>query len=216
MIRKYKHIVWDWNGTLVDDSLLCHEITMHQLAKRGLPPLTLDTFRKAYKHPIVDFLTELGLVKEAAEFSTVAHEFHDLYSMRRHNLTLHQGVQKLLEQIIGFGLTQSILSAHPHEMLEEIVQDFEIAHFFSELVGLGDKLSGSKSQNGVEWLKRQAFSKSEVLLIGDTDHDLETAKAMGINCILVSNGAQHHDYLCTLGCCTVKDFDALVTTLLEE
>ena len=213
MIRKYKHVVWDWNGTLIDDSLICHEITMHQLAMRGLPPLPFQEFRKAYRHPIVDFLRELGLVKEISDLPTVAHEFHDLYSMRRHAAKLHQGAEDLLAQIAELGLTQSILSAHPHEMLEEIVNDFEIAHFFSELLGLGDKLSGSKSQNGVDWLNRQSLERNEVLLVGDTDHDLETANAMGIDCILVTHGAQHHEYLTTLNCKTAKNLGQLLALL---
>ncbi|NCY21717.1 HAD family hydrolase, partial [bacterium] len=36
-LKKYRHLIWDWNGTLLDDAWLCREIMNGQLRRRGLP-----------------------------------------------------------------------------------------------------------------------------------------------------------------------------------
>ena len=37
--RKYSHILWDWNGTLLDDAWLCVEVMNSMLAERDLPQI---------------------------------------------------------------------------------------------------------------------------------------------------------------------------------
>ena len=45
---KYKLIIWDWNGTLIDDAWLCVEILNNILEKRGLNAITIDEYRESF------------------------------------------------------------------------------------------------------------------------------------------------------------------------
>ena len=47
---RYKHIIWDWNGTLLNDRWLCVEGINQALIKRGLNPISEDQYSKAALH----------------------------------------------------------------------------------------------------------------------------------------------------------------------
>ena len=43
---RYKHIIWDWNGTLLDDRWLCVEGINQALVKRDLNPISENKYRE--------------------------------------------------------------------------------------------------------------------------------------------------------------------------
>ncbi len=49
---KYKHIIWDWNGTLLNDLTLCVDLLNVSLEKRKLPEMTEEKYRKKFLFPI--------------------------------------------------------------------------------------------------------------------------------------------------------------------
>ena len=52
MISKYKYIIWDWNGTLLNDVWLCIEIMNEMLENRNLPSITYDKYREIFDFPV--------------------------------------------------------------------------------------------------------------------------------------------------------------------
>ena len=54
MLHNYKHIVWDWNGTLLDDAWLCVEVLNQMLSQRGRAAITLEFYRQHFKFPVID------------------------------------------------------------------------------------------------------------------------------------------------------------------
>ena len=57
---KYKHILWDWNGTLLDDRWLCVESINKILKKRKMPPILEKTYRKTFCFPVMKYYESLG------------------------------------------------------------------------------------------------------------------------------------------------------------
>ena len=49
MLHNYKHIVWDWNGTLLDDAWLCVEVLNQMLSQRGQTAITLEFYRQHFQ-----------------------------------------------------------------------------------------------------------------------------------------------------------------------
>ncbi len=88
------------------------------------------------------------------------------------------------------GLSQSILSAYRQTTLEQIVAHFGLTHHFIRLNGLDNIYAHSKAELGRAWLRELALPPADVLLVGDTLHDLEVARELGVDCILVAAG--HH------------------------
>ncbi|MGZ3745521.1 MAG: HAD family hydrolase [Pseudobdellovibrionaceae bacterium] len=103
-------------------------------------------------------------------------------------------------QLRGEGLTQSILSATDQVNLTSMVAHYELNPFFNFVYGIDNKFAGSKIDRGHELIKESKIPESRTVIIGDTLHDLEVARALGIDAILISHGHQcstrlrlHHD-----------------------
>jgi len=96
----------------------------------------------------------------------------------------------LLAAIAARGLTQSILSAYHHESLRVVVRHHGVSPHFTELHGLDNIYAQSKVALGRAFLATLGVPPREVLLIGDTLHDLAVAQELGTDCVLVAHG--HH------------------------
>ena len=192
---KYKHIIWDWNGTLFDDAHLCVEILNTMMAKRGLQSITLGNYRKEFGFPVIDFYKMRGFDFEQEDFDDVANEYISLYNSRRVECKLRDGALEILRAIETSGLKQSILSAYHQELLEQVVEYFDITGFFTNICGLNDYYANCKIDLGKKLIGTTGLNSADILLIGDTAYDFKVAQQIGCDCILLTNGHQSRDRL---------------------
>lgn len=116
----------------------------------------------------------------------------------------------VLTSCIGAGLTQSILSAYPQSRLEETIDFYGLRHYFTKVVGLNDHYACSKIEQGKQLMKELGFSPDEVLFVGDTTHDFEAAKAIGVDCVLIGNGHNHPNKLRLCGVRVVNSMTEII------
>ena len=205
-IKEYKHIVWDWNGTLFDDVSLCVEIINGVITRRGLKPLSVAEYKKIFTFPVEDYYKKAGLDLEKYSFQELGREWMAEYERRKKECDLFEGAKNILHKISDMGLGQSILSAYSQHTLEEMVEKFNLDRYFIHLIGLDHIYATSKLQLGKDLMKKLGNGKGEVLLIGDTIHDFEVAEEIGADSILFSKGHQDKERLLS---CGVKVFDNL-------
>ncbi len=206
MLEKYKHIIWDWNGTLFDDTALCVDIINGVLKRRDLPPLSIENYREIFTFPVKNYYAKAGLDFTKYSFAELGREWMDEYEERKLECNLHKGTGEVLKYITSNEKDQSILSAYSQHTLVDIVKHFKLEHFFSYIVGLDNIYAASKVDLGKRLMKKLRNGKGEVLLIGDTVHDYEVAKEIGADCILIANG---HQSKTNLLFCGVKVLDSL-------
>ena len=68
---KYTHVIWDWNGTLLDDNWLCVEVMNTLLSSRNLPLLTLERYRDIFDFPVKNYYEKLGFNFKKESFEIV-------------------------------------------------------------------------------------------------------------------------------------------------
>lgn len=186
-----KHIIWDWNGTLIDDAALSVAAFCETLEEFGFPPITTELYRDTIRHPIRDWLRELGIPVDTGDYMvTMSKRYHEIYIERRLSCALHLDVDEVLGALTESNVRNSILSAHPQEMVESGIAHFGIARHFERIVGSANDQGRGKLEEGKALLTCLGCDPSEVILVGDMDHDLEVAESLGIECILVSHGLQ--------------------------
>ncbi|QHI69748.1 HAD family hydrolase [Tichowtungia aerotolerans] len=203
---KYKQIIWDWNGTLWNDTWLCVEINNHMLERRGLPLIQPETYRAKLCFPVTDYYCQLGFDYEVDPYPRLAEEFIAEYEQRRFECDLHPEVRELIQFFQTQGTLQSVLSAYEQKALLESTDYFELTGFFDEIIGLNDIYANGKVENGKQYIANSNLNPSEVLFVGDTVHDFEVADAMGVQCALVANG---HNSRPRLEACGVPVFNSL-------
>ena len=71
----YKGIIWDWNGTLLNDTKLAVESMNKILLKRGLPVLTVERYKHVFTFPVRDYYQSVGFDFDKEPFEIPAMEF---------------------------------------------------------------------------------------------------------------------------------------------
>lgn len=198
-LQKYKHIIWDWNGTLLDDVNLCVEIINSLLAKRKLPTLTLEHYREIFSFPIIQYYEKLGFDFAQESFESIGTEFITLYEKMRSQCSLMPDAPKTLNKLSQLGLTQSVLSASKQDYLLEAIRSYGVDATFTEINGINNHYASSKIDIGMDFIARNKMDPSKILLIGDTTHDADVAASIGADCCLIPNGHQSQKRLAASG-----------------
>ncbi|NLI75266.1 MAG: HAD family hydrolase [Candidatus Riflebacteria bacterium] len=186
--RRYHHIVWDWNGTLLDDRLVCLDIINGSLARRSLPTVTLEIYLDLFEFPVVDYYRKLGFDFDKESFEVVGREFMTEYGGRMLGCPLQKGARELLEGLHRQGVRQTVLSALDARLLAPSIDHFGLREFFDKVWGLSDSLAAGKIELGRQMIAEAGVPAAGTLMVGDTTHDFETARALGIDCLLMAAG----------------------------
>lgn len=187
-MKEFGHIIWDWNGTLWDDTWLCVEINNHMLQRRGLPEIDVSVYQDKLCFPVDQYYCQLGFDYDRDPYNILAEEFIEEYTRRRFECGLHDGARELIKSLHKRGIPQAVLSAYQHDTLLQAVDYFKLTSFFNDIIGLNDIYAAGKVDNGIKYIVGLDLSPGEVLFIGDTIHDFEVSQAMGVNCILLAIG----------------------------
>lgn len=184
------HIIWDWNGTLLNDLDVCVISINRLLSKRGLALLSNQKYLDIFTFPVKDYYVEAGFDFGEESFETVAVEFMDHYLHLVRSAGLHCAVMETLSFFRESGREQIILSAMEQTELLKLVNEHRIGEYFGGIYGINDHLAHSKLGIANLAMNISGFNKQSTCLIGDTLHDAEVATALGINCLLIANGHQ--------------------------
>ncbi len=183
-------IIWDWNGTLLNDIDLCVQTINVLLKKRNLPCLDKKRYKEVFSFPVKDYYQAAGFDFSKENFSIPASEFINQYNARVNNYHLHPGAIPFLEYFKSVGIRQFILSAMKQDKLDETVLHQNLLTYFESIHGLNNHYAHSKVEVGIQLMKSKNILQKETCIIGDTIHDYEVAQELGIKCILIADGHQ--------------------------
>ena len=198
-LRKYKHIIWDWNGTLIDDVWLVVDIMNKMLKKRNLPGIDSKRYREIFDFPVMDYYAKLEFDFSNESFEDLTVEFISEYYARFNECKLFDKVEEVLKKIRNMGISQSILSASKENILVEKVKYYGIDKYFCRIMGLENHYAESKVERGKKWIAELNLNPQDVLLIGDTAHDYIVSRNIGSDCLLIANGHHNYERLAKLG-----------------
>jgi phosphoglycolate phosphatase len=185
-----KLVLWDWNGTLVNDAPIAAGAFNDLISAYGHEPVSLERYREIYGHPIRRMYDAVGFDLSGHCFEQLSHEYHEFYKARATAIALHHDAVETLQYVADQGKRQAILSALPHELLPHAVRHHGIDHFFESISGLQDKRGDSKVQLGHEVIERLGVSGHELIMVGDSTHDAEVAASLGAACVLIARGLE--------------------------
>ena len=183
-----KTIIWDWNGTLLDDlDLSLHAVNI-LLEERNLPKLSAERYKDIFGFPVVNYYAKAGFDFEKEPFEVPAKKYIKLYAAGASELKLFPDVIDTLNFFKEKNYRQIVLSAMKDDNLKLMINDRKISHFFDGIFGIKDNYAREKVTLGKQVVEKLGLNPSECLMIGDTLHDAEVAEQCGFNCILFSGG----------------------------
>lgn len=195
---KIDYIVWDFNGTILDDVEVGIVSVNKLLRDRGLREIrSREEYQEYFCFPIKHYYEKLGFDFDKEPYEVVAPLWVEQYLNNVGSARMYGDVIDTLELFRSMGIRQVILSATELTMLKGQIRDLGIEEYFDEVMGLDNIHAASKIMLAQDFRARHKDEK--MLLIGDTDHDISTARALGAPCVLIARGHQSRSRLSDLG-----------------
>lgn len=186
---KYKNILWDWNGTILNDTPVAFEATNILLERYGYPAITLDYYRDNIDTPIVNFYSKIFDLNKH-DMQMLDDEWGVLYNQLSDKIGLHKGVKDLLRFFDDENCRQVVLSAFRTEEITKSARKFSVEKYFEDILGTQNIVMESKTIRGKRYMNEHKFASEQTLYIGDTVHDCDTVLALGVDCALFTGGQQ--------------------------
>jgi phosphoglycolate phosphatase len=168
--------------------------------------VTPERYADVFTFPVSDYYRLIGFDFSRETFETVGSEFMAGYEARRLECRLQPGAREALERAAERGLEQSVLSGYRQDTLEELLAHGGLRGFFQHVVGSDDHYARGKAAHAFRWLRQSGAEPGRTLLVGDTVHDWEVARAIGADCVLIPCG---HNARPRLAACGVPMLDSL-------
>lgn len=194
-----RQVLWDWNGTLLDDLWYAIGVRNRVFPAFGLPTIgSIEDYYRQFTFPVRLYYERAGVTD--ANFDQVAHAWMDEYVRGSAEIPLHEDAAHTVHALKAAGIRQVVLSASQLEILGSQLEVYPVLHgCFDCVLGLSDIYARSKEAIGCAYLQDCGIPAAQSVMIGDTLHDAEVARAMGSQCILVARGHQSRETLQAAG-----------------
>lgn len=187
-------VLWDWNGTLVDDVRIALASVNDMLTLHKLPNISLEDYHRFMDTDIRGFYTHIFDL-DVVSYDTICQLFGEGYDRRLTDLGLMPHAIETVGALRRMGVRQAIVSMTHIDKLRRDSDAFGISPYMCELIGASDILVSSKAARAGELLERLCLDAGHTVVVGDMLHDLELAQALGARCVLIPNGHQSREML---------------------
>ena len=187
---KYTHIIWDWNGTLLNDISASLSSVNDMLKMRKKAPIDIDFYKECIGVPIIKFY-ERVFELEKEDYSIIIKQYNEGYLRHLESCGLTDGAVEAVEFFKNRGARQAIVSSSNNEQLCKNIKKYKLDGCFEAVLGSADYYAGSKIDRARDYLEKTNAQKGNVLVIGDLEHDAEMAAELGADCVLLRSGHEH-------------------------
>jgi phosphoglycolate phosphatase len=185
-----KHVIFDWNGTLLDDLTLAvsciHDLTREAFNRET----TVEIYQALFRFPIREFYSALGFTMGDEDFRLLMTRYLNRFDTQSLSCPMHDGVLEATGLMREAGIRLSVLSASHPAVLDAGLSRRGLRDRFEHVCGLTDGLAVGKLDLARSLQNQLALKPSEVAYVGDTVHDADVAAAIGWRGILFAGGHQ--------------------------
>lgn len=206
-----KHVIFDWNGTLLDDLGLAVSCVNRVTTKHLAKATDADIYRSNFQFPIQNFYESLGFDFESMAYEQLMHEYLSCFDVEVLDCGLHENAIDLLANLKVKGVGVSVLSASEQNTLINCLQHFDVHPFFDFCFGLSCGAARGKIARAQDLQTLLNETSENILYVGDTLHDAEVAAEMNWRAVLFSGGHQNKGRLHATGFPVVDDLRDIIS-----
>jgi len=199
---KYRLIVFDWDGTLIDSAGTIVQCIQDAARDMGLEVPAAERARHVIGLGLHDSLTHAVPGLAAERYREFADHYRRHFLARQDAMLLFPGVRALLEELKKERLL-AIATGKSRRGLDRALDADDLRRFFSDSRCADETTPKPHPAMLLELMEALQIEKRNTLMVGDTTHDLEMARAAGVDALAVTYGAHPEDGLraCSpLGC----------------
>lgn len=183
-----KAVLFDLDGTLLDTSEGIKHSVRYTLSKMGYNELPEDTILKFVGPPIQNSLmTFCGVDEEEAQRG--ANVFRDFYKTEAlYEASLYDGILDLLVELKNKGIRIGVATYKREDYALDLLRKFVIAEYCEVIHGADNENKLTKADIVEMCISELGADKSDVILVGDTEHDAKGAFEAGVKFVAVTWG----------------------------
>lgn len=201
-----ENVLFDFNGTIVDDLDLCLDLLNKMLVLRNHLPVNKEKYLEIFEFPVIEYYKKAGFIFPQDNFAELADFFIKEYEERNKDCSLQTNIIEILEYLKKLNKNLYIVSASEKMLLKNQLRKYNIDQYFLDISGTDNINATSKIESSQKFVKEKKLNLNKTVFIGDTLHDKEVADNLGIKCILFSRGHQSRHRLETSNCLVIDDF----------
>lgn len=188
-MKEYTTVVWDFNGTLIDDVNASLEAVNDMLTRRNQPVIDLDRYYKEIDIPIWNFYKNVFLANTITPEDAMV-EYDRGYEEHLPLKPIMEGAVSVLEHFRNMGKRQIVVSASNVQKVKSRLSCLGILNFFDAVLAHSDFNAGDKTYLARRYFSDNGIRPSEAVIIGDSIFDFKMASELGCDCILNTKGHQ--------------------------
>ena len=184
-----KLVLFDFDGTVVDNSEGLYNCIRYALDKKGKPALPEETLRKFIGPSLFDSFLWHCTDDEAEAEELVAYYRERYAPIGTTEVRVYDGMKETLEKLRALGAKTAVCSSKPYDFVRKISKEQGLEPLFDGFFCPGFSCHVSdKSGLALEAINYFGIKKEESVLVGDTRFDVAAARDAGIDCVGVLYG----------------------------
>lgn len=185
---QYQTVLFDLDGTLVDQFQVIYEAYAHAMDCMGLPPVTYEEVRGAVGGSITVTFGKLVAPERVDEaVSLFREEFGRIWDRQ---VDVLPGVPELLEALRNSGCQLAVLTNKDGPLARKVVEKAGLMPYFAAVFGTLDTPWRKPDPEFTRHaLHKLGAATARTCLIGDSPYDVATAVNAGIACAAVATGS---------------------------
>jgi phosphoglycolate phosphatase len=189
-----KLVVFDWNGTLLSDTVPSWKAANICLEYYGAKPVSLHRYRETFHFPVIHFYERNGvdIDKVLARKEEAYIAFQTAYEKFAVNSRTRRGSREILGWLKDQNIVTIILSNYLTVKIEEQLARLKIRPFFEAVSGHEDGMkilqSTSKLERLSDYMAQHGYKPENTVIIGDSMEEPDIARKMGLTSIGITDG----------------------------
>lgn len=215
--RRFRLIVFDWDGTLADSTAIIARAIQEALRDMGEAVPELDAARYVIGLGLTDALRSVAPTLPLHRHPELAAHYRKYYLAREDDIPLFPGAAEMLDELDQAGYFLGIATGKSRVGLDRVLERNGLRARFHATRCADEGMPKPHADMLLHLMDRLGVEADETLMIGDTTHDLELARNAGVAGLAVAYGAHDHEGLARLApLATVRSVDELRRWLAEK
>lgn len=195
----YRLIVFDWDGTIIDSASTIAECIRDAAADLGLAVPTLEQARHVIGLGLHDALRGAVPDLPAERTPEFVARYREHFRARENAMGLFAGMRELIEGLRDQKKLLGIATGKSRRGLDRALDATGLRPYFVASRCADETQPKPHPAMLVELMDELDIAPAQALMIGDTSHDLDMARAAGVDAIAVTYGAHAEEGLRACG-----------------
>lgn len=192
---RYRLIVFDWDGTLLDSTGGIVECIQEAARDLRLPVPMRETASHVIGLGLHDSLRTAVPTLPEEQYREFAEAYRRHFLARQGSMTLFPGVRELLQDLHVAGHHLAVATGKSRRGLDHALESTALRRYFAASRCADETNPKPHPAMLLELMEQLAAAPGQALMVGDTSHDLEMARSAGVDAVAVTYGAHPGDAL---------------------